>query len=118
MNLQQKYLLLFSDFREQREECTRLGDEVVRLRAQLEEERSRFDALTDRYISREEKLNDRMLGERFAPRPPAEPRPQIDPNIQNPKQWVQQQKSKFAQQLAQRAADIASDNRTNTTHPN
>lgn len=104
MNFQQRFLILFADYRDMRDANTRLGDEVVQLRAALDQERLRSDALTERYMSREEKLNDKMLEARFGSRrlEPAASAAPSKPDFQTPQSWVAKQRATFMDQLKQR----------------
>ena len=104
MNLFQKFLLLFSDYRSLRDENIRLGDEVTTLRAKIEDERTRYDSLMDRFVSRETTLTDRFL-EQSKPRVVINPeRKTQDPaEFANAQAWVAKKKADFAQQLQQRA---------------
>ena len=70
INLQQRFLLLFADYRDILERETRLGDEVVQLRAQIDEERRRYDKLAETMLDRSERIVDKMLTP--SPRPQAE----------------------------------------------
>lgn len=119
LNLQQKFLLLFSDYRTTRDDVTRLGDEVVHLRAQLEDERKRFDELTERYVGREEKLNDRMLETRFgAPRERREETVSSMIQPADPRKWAAHQRDQFRTQLLKRAQQLNSGSDQSSTRTN
>lgn len=114
MNLQQKFLLLFADYRAMRDDTVRLGDEVTLLRGQIEDERKRFDALLERFAAREERLNDRMIEARFPVRPAPAERQEMTTTPGSPKAWVKKHAAEFVEDLKRRqqtlngSADLSS----------
>lgn len=102
MNLQQKFLLLFADYRDMRDENSRLSDELLQLREQVQDERRRFDALQQRYIDREEQWNDRLLGARFPIRSESPRKPSEKPT----EKALAEKKEAFRQQLMARYREL------------
>ena len=61
MTITQRFLLLFSDFRETRDTLQRAQDEVLTLRAQCAALQTRYDDLVSKWLDREQEMTDRMM---------------------------------------------------------
>ena len=113
LNLQQRFLYLFADYREAIEAQQRLGDEVIALRARLEETQAELLEVRKDSIERERELNDRLMRLRFGDRltAPAESltsleRPPTTAQPDNPLQWKQQMNAKFQEDLQKYASRL------------
>lgn len=113
INLQQRFLLLFADYREVLTRETQQGDEIVQLRAQIEEERRRYDELAKAMLDRSERIVDRVLTP--APRPTQETenphnQMQLKANVERDRK-----RAAFLEQLKAREVTLraAQPNRTN-----
>jgi hypothetical protein len=114
INLQQRFLLLFADYRDAIERETQLGDEVVQLRAQIEEERRRYDKLAESMLDRSERIVDKMLTPAPRPQPEATENPHTQMQLKNNIER-QRKMEHFRQQLKDREAELraAQSNRPN-----
>lgn len=109
LNLQQRFLLFFSDYRTLRDENTHLGDEIVMLRGQLEEERRRYDELTGRYLERQDHLADKVLELSATPRVVSIRRDEnasSAPTQVNAKAWQESKKKEFLKKLEKRQQQL------------
>jgi hypothetical protein len=103
LNLQQRFLLWFADYRQLRDENVRLGDEVLSLRGQLEVERGRFDELRREFSDREVALNNRLLAVKFPVEIQRERREGPPPET-GAKEWKQGKMQTFHETVASIAA--------------
>ena len=68
MTIRQRFLLLFSYYRNALERAQRAEDEALRQRSIAEETQKRIDQLTQDSIQREREISDRMMRTRFGDR--------------------------------------------------
>jgi len=113
INLQQRFLYLFADYREAIESQQRVSDELIHLRSRLEEVQAELAQTRQDSLHRERELNDRLMRRQFGDRIllPPESTPQAassssfpsqtsDP-ADNPLVWKQQQHAKFKEDVEQ-----------------
>jgi hypothetical protein len=103
LTIQQRFLLLFADYRQAREENTRVGDEVLMLRGQIEVERTRFDVLMNKFCEREVGLNNRLMAAKF-PIEVHRERKEGPPPEPGAKEWKQDRMTDFNKVVADIAA--------------
>lgn len=107
LNLQQRFLYLFADYRESLEAQQKLGDEVLQLRSRIDEVQQDLLETRRDSIQRERELNDRLMRLRFGDRItqsadtplPEAKTPAILDDSSNPSIWKRQMNAKFEQDV-------------------
>lgn len=115
LNLQQRFLYLFADYRQAIEDSQRHGDELITLRSANADLAAKLAEGQETSLKRERELADRSMrllhGDRvFGPVSTSNPPPQADPaaQVQSPKDWQQQKEAEFRQALKARQAMLSS----------